>query len=125
MDPWRSSAQVYSPPDGKCICKVRHAEVVLVDDVSLYNGKYWLCLKWPGQKGGFAGYIAVYKNNMMIISAGNSNSNSHSRPNDNDIHDTFVTNATAGADNDDYDDDDDDEEHDHEHEHEMDSINGT
>lgn len=60
-EPWRSSVEVYLNPGGKCIRKVRHAEVVLVDDVSTLGDKYWLRLRWPGQKGGFAGYIAVYK----------------------------------------------------------------
>lgn len=41
------------------IRRVRHAELVLVDDVCISYGRYWLRLRWPGQKGGFAGYIAM------------------------------------------------------------------
>jgi hypothetical protein len=43
---------------GVAVRRVRHAEVVLVDDVSVAHGRYWLRLRWPG-KGGFAGYIAL------------------------------------------------------------------
>ena len=43
------------------IRRVRHAELVLVDDVCIAYGRYWLRLRWPGQKGGFAGYIAMNK----------------------------------------------------------------
>jgi len=39
--------------------KIRHAELVLVDDVCQAHGRYWLKLRWPGQKGGFAGYVAM------------------------------------------------------------------
>jgi hypothetical protein len=39
--------------------RVRHAEIVLVDDVCIAYGRYWLRLRWPGHKGGFAGYIAM------------------------------------------------------------------
>lgn len=41
------------------IRRVRHAEVVLVDDVCIAYDRYWLRLRWPGTKGGFAGYIAM------------------------------------------------------------------
>jgi hypothetical protein len=44
---------------GNPIRRVRHAEVVLVDDVCVAYGRYWLRLRWPGHKGGFAGYIAM------------------------------------------------------------------
>jgi hypothetical protein len=30
-----------------------------VDEVSLYYGKYWLRLRWPGPRGGVAGYIVI------------------------------------------------------------------
>jgi hypothetical protein len=43
------------------IRRVRHAEVVLVDDVCMAFERYWLRLRWPGHKGGFAGYIALGK----------------------------------------------------------------
>jgi hypothetical protein len=39
--------------------RVRHAEVVLVDDACIAYGRLWLRLRWPGQKGGFAGYIPM------------------------------------------------------------------
>ena len=44
---------------GHPIRRVRHAEVVLVDDVCVAYDRYWLRLRWPGNKGGFAGYIAM------------------------------------------------------------------
>jgi hypothetical protein len=46
---------------GLPIRRVRHAEVVLVDDVCVAFDRYWLRLRWPGRKGGFAGYIALGK----------------------------------------------------------------
>jgi len=44
---------------GHAIRRVRHAEIVLVDDVCIAHDRYWLRLRWPGHKGGFAGYIAM------------------------------------------------------------------
>jgi hypothetical protein len=44
---------------GHPIRRVRHAEIVLVDDVCVAYQRYWLRLRWPGHKGGFAGYIAM------------------------------------------------------------------
>ena len=41
------------------IRRVRHAELVLVDDVCIAYNRYWLRLRWPGHRGGFAGYIAM------------------------------------------------------------------
>lgn len=73
VEPWRHGIQVYAfpfpidrkdvqdnneRPQGVAIRRVRHAEVVLVDDVCIAHGRYWLRLKWPGS-GGFAGYIAL------------------------------------------------------------------
>jgi hypothetical protein len=46
---------------GVPIRRVRHSEVVLVDDVCVAFDRYWLRLRWPGTKGGFAGYIALGK----------------------------------------------------------------
>jgi hypothetical protein len=46
---------------GQPIRRVRHAEVVLVDDVCMAFDRYWLRLRWPGGRGGFAGYIALGK----------------------------------------------------------------
>ena len=47
--------------NGLPIRRVRHSEVVLVDDVCVAFDRYWLRLRWPGRKGGFAGYIALGK----------------------------------------------------------------
>mmetsp|Transcript_9809 Transcript_9809/g.14602 ORF Transcript_9809/g.14602 Transcript_9809/m.14602 type:complete len:956 (-) Transcript_9809:81-2948(-) len=41
------------------IRRVKHAEVVLVDEVSVHYGNFWLRLRWPGKRGGVAGYIAL------------------------------------------------------------------
>lgn len=44
------------------IRRIRHAEIVLVDDVCIAFDRYWLRLRWPGaSKQGvlFAGYIAM------------------------------------------------------------------
>lgn len=46
---------------GLPIRRVRHSEVVLVDDVCIAFDRYWLRLRWPGSRGGFAGYIALGK----------------------------------------------------------------
>jgi hypothetical protein len=50
-----------SSSGGLPIRRVRHAEVVLVDDVCIAYGRSWLRLRWPGTRGGFAGYIALGK----------------------------------------------------------------
>mmetsp|Transcript_13638 Transcript_13638/g.19082 ORF Transcript_13638/g.19082 Transcript_13638/m.19082 type:complete len:770 (+) Transcript_13638:165-2474(+) len=57
--PTNSVASGNNPPKGVAIRRARHAEVVLVDDVCVSFGRYWLRLRWPGPKGGFAGYIAL------------------------------------------------------------------
>lgn len=44
---------------GFAVRRVRHAEVVIVDDICIAYDRYWLRLRWPGHKGGFAGYIAM------------------------------------------------------------------
>jgi hypothetical protein len=51
---WNSQNSVHPP-----VRRVRHAEVILVDDVCMAFNRYWLRLRWPGHKGGFAGYIAM------------------------------------------------------------------
>jgi hypothetical protein len=48
-----------APAGGFAVRRVRHAEVVIVDDICVAYDRYWLRLRWPGQKGGFAGYIAL------------------------------------------------------------------
>jgi len=50
-----SGAPVVNHP----IRRIKHAEIVLVDDVCVSHERYWLRLRWPGHKGGFAGYIAM------------------------------------------------------------------
>lgn len=46
---------------GRAIRRVRHAEICIVDDVCVAYQRYWLRLRWPGSKGGFAGYIAMQR----------------------------------------------------------------
>ena len=41
------------------IRRIRHAEVVLADDICIAYDRYWLRLCWPGSKRGFAGYVAM------------------------------------------------------------------
>jgi hypothetical protein len=41
------------------IRRLRHSEIILVDDVCIAYGRYWLRLRWPGHRGGFAGYVAL------------------------------------------------------------------
>jgi hypothetical protein len=48
-----------APAGGFAVRRVRHAEVVIVDDICVAYDRYWLRLRWPGHKGGFAGYIAM------------------------------------------------------------------
>lgn len=55
------SGESHVAPWGLPIRRVRHAEVVLVDDVCVAFDRYWLRLRWPGGRGGFAGYIALGK----------------------------------------------------------------
>lgn len=43
----------------QAVRRVRHAELLLVDDVSIAYDRFWLRLRWPGRRGGFAGYIAM------------------------------------------------------------------
>jgi hypothetical protein len=44
---------------GHPIRRIRHAEIVLVDQVSICFGRYWFRLRWPGPRGGVAGFIAL------------------------------------------------------------------
>mmetsp|Transcript_40074 Transcript_40074/g.96756 ORF Transcript_40074/g.96756 Transcript_40074/m.96756 type:complete len:703 (+) Transcript_40074:159-2267(+) len=52
---------------GAPIRRVRHSEVVLADDICVAHDRYWLRLRWPGKKGGFAGYIALGKVDDPIL----------------------------------------------------------
>ena len=54
-----SSSTAVSAGLGVAVRRVRHAEVVLVDEVSEAHGRYWLRLRWPGPRGGVAGFIAL------------------------------------------------------------------
>ena len=64
----RNRQPVNSLNFGSCVRRIRHAEVVLVDDVCIAYDRHWLRLRWPGQKGGFAGYVALGKVNETSIS---------------------------------------------------------
>jgi hypothetical protein len=52
---------------GSPIRRVKHAEIVLVDQVSVHYGNYWLRLIWPGKRGGVAGYIALGGVNVVPV----------------------------------------------------------
>ncbi|KAK1747280.1 hypothetical protein QTG54_002624 [Skeletonema marinoi] len=41
------------------IRRIRHAEVVLVDQCVIAHGRYWLRLKWPGEQEKHGGYVAL------------------------------------------------------------------
>mmetsp|Transcript_26321 Transcript_26321/g.72327 ORF Transcript_26321/g.72327 Transcript_26321/m.72327 type:complete len:484 (+) Transcript_26321:747-2198(+) len=53
---------------GLPVRRIRHAEVVLVDDVCIAYDRHWLRLRWSGSKGGFAGYVALGKVNETVFS---------------------------------------------------------
>mmetsp|Transcript_23389 Transcript_23389/g.51212 ORF Transcript_23389/g.51212 Transcript_23389/m.51212 type:complete len:779 (+) Transcript_23389:332-2668(+) len=53
---------------GLPVRRIRHAEVVLVDDVCIAYDRHWLRLRWSGVKGGFAGYVALGKVNETVFS---------------------------------------------------------
>lgn len=59
---------------GLPIRRVKHAEIVLVDEISVHYGNYWLRLRWPGDRGGVAGYIALGSVNVVPIATVDSNS---------------------------------------------------
>ena len=50
-------------PKPKPLRRIRHSEIVLVDQCLIAYGRYWLRLKWPGEQGGHGGYVALYENN--------------------------------------------------------------
>jgi len=50
--------------------RVRHAEVVLVDQCIVAYGRSWLRLRWPGSQGGFGGFVALSKVEDMIKLSG-------------------------------------------------------
>jgi hypothetical protein len=55
----RSIVSMTQQQGGHPIRRIRHAEIVLVDQVSICFGRYWFRLRWPGPKGGVAGFIAL------------------------------------------------------------------
>lgn len=58
----RSTASARTPtPRPNPVRKLRHAEVVLVDQCLVVYGIYWLRLQWPGEQGGFGGFVALSK----------------------------------------------------------------
>jgi len=60
-----SNIQNPGPGPAKVIRQLRHSEVVLVDEVSVHYNKYWLRLRWPGPRGGIAGYIVLGGTNSV------------------------------------------------------------
>ena len=71
-EPWRHGISVYSTPapvdsqgepssGERPLRRLRHGEIVLVDDVCLAWERHWLRLRWPGHRGGFAGYLPLEK----------------------------------------------------------------
>jgi hypothetical protein len=48
------------------IRRIRHSEVILVDDVVYQYSNYWLRLRWPGSNGGFAGYVCLVAHTNTI-----------------------------------------------------------
>jgi hypothetical protein len=49
------------------IRRIRHSEVILVDDVVFKFSNYWLRLRWPGSRGGFAGFVCLLANANTIL----------------------------------------------------------
>ena len=64
----REQPHIESLRFGMPVRRIRHAEVVLVDDVCIAYDRHWLRLRWPGNKGGFAGYVALGKVNERRVS---------------------------------------------------------
>ena len=68
-EPWRHGVSVYATPfheekedvPQRPLRRLRHGEIILVDDVCVAWDRLWLRLRWPGRKGGFAGYLPVDK----------------------------------------------------------------
>mmetsp|Transcript_21288 Transcript_21288/g.46197 ORF Transcript_21288/g.46197 Transcript_21288/m.46197 type:complete len:930 (+) Transcript_21288:77-2866(+) len=55
--------------------RVRHAEVVLVDQCLVAYGWMWVRLRWPGEQGGFVGFVALglvdeMRNNVGLLQGG-------------------------------------------------------
>jgi hypothetical protein len=87
-EPWNHGIQVYAAPlelrstdtaaidvdaEGDApIRRIRHAEIVLIDDVCIAFGRHWLRVRWPGNpRAGhlhFAGYIAMEEEPSVVVS---------------------------------------------------------
>jgi len=88
----RNSSSSYDNK-GVVIRRVRHSEVVLVDQVSIAYNRYWLRLQWPGSRGGMAGYIAL---GTLPSTTSTTNSNGNSNNNNNtDGTNNFNTNLSS------------------------------
>jgi hypothetical protein len=61
-----STSTPFSSQSISAIRRIRHSEVVLVDDVVYMYSNYWLRLRWPGSKGGFAGYVCLVAHTNII-----------------------------------------------------------
>lgn len=46
--------------------RIRHAEVVLLDQCLIIYGRTWLRLRWPGKQGGFGGFVALSRIEDMV-----------------------------------------------------------
>lgn len=55
----------------KPVRRIRHAEVVLVDQCLIAYGRYWLRIKWPGSEGGHGGYVALSRTEDVDVGAPN------------------------------------------------------
>jgi hypothetical protein len=47
---------------GRPVRRIKHSEVVLVDQALRAYGRTWLRLRWPGEQGGFGGFVALGNN---------------------------------------------------------------
>ena len=47
---------------GRPVRRIKHSELVLVDQALRAYGRTWLRLRWPGEKGGFGGFVALGNN---------------------------------------------------------------
>ena len=66
--PWTPSETAAT----SAIRRIRHSEVILVDDVVYQYSNYWLRLRWPGSNGGFAGYVCLvaHTNTIQLTAEG-------------------------------------------------------
>lgn len=69
---WKSPSEVMKVADVSetPVRRLKHSEVVVADDICIAFERYWLRLKWPGSKGGFAGYVAMGKASELHNSKG-------------------------------------------------------